>query len=273
MAIDNLMSEDLNIKDLAIKIPERYERRLFDPLRDISVHDWKQIEDEVKSDTDTMRWVAFLNPEMARNDQNAWKKLVNDAKNSTDPTDELYQLSSLKIVNRQKAEIDAPISDDKWDFFKNQFRILQQGQGQVDHVLSVQMASYVSLIDSSKSPDFEVSEKNWNKLIQEINEFKDAGDLSSRARTLAFVKTAYPNQMDRLGISKEDWDTLKEEVFQGLGLRDDDRIFNLTWDAAALAILDAKEVKITEKGVELVADMPDSAGNFQPDHVPEVRRF
>jgi hypothetical protein len=271
--ITEVQDEPINIKDLAIKIPERYERRLFDPLRDISVHDWKQIEDEVKSDTDTMRWVAFLNPEMARNDQNAWKKLLNDAKDSTDPTDELYHLSSLRIVNRQKAEIDAPISDDNWDFFKNQFRILQQGQGQVDHLHSFQMASYVGLIDPSKSPDFVVSEKNWNKLIQEINEFKDAGDLSSRARTLAFVKTAYPNQMDRLGISIEDWDTLKKEVFQGLGLRDDDRIFNLTWDAAALAILDAKEVKVTEKGVELVADMPDTTESSQPEHVPERRKF
>ncbi len=117
-----------------------------------------------------------------------------------------------------------------------------------------------------------IQDAKWHiqTTVQELN-------WSEASRSLSNLKLAAPDRLKEMEVDEHTWsvifDDVKEEILSGLTIpiMHPNVVIIAVNQLAELAILQAKRIEISNKGVRLVMEEPNLTGNNNP--IPERRRF
>ncbi len=287
--IDTLTDNGINIKDLVLEQSTRRSDIPFDPQRDISEQDWKTIidrrigeySDDLRNsgfragagngDMEFFRAVAFLAPDKIKPliTDDVWNKMKNFKENETLGASASI-LATMRLVDPERFASEPKLDDREWLMIRNSY--LTHPAAAVENRINI--ASKAKIIDPDKTEDYILRPPiQWDDVQDAIDKRISAGSWFMVAKLLADIKILDPERAKNFHISEETWNSMKKDLDRYRNTSDKNKDISFAQLSSFMTIISAQEIRITDKGVEVV--MPKSQNNFgRPNEsIPQRRRF
>lgn len=267
----NFASDHINIKDLTIEAPEKREELPFDPERDITQEDWERMKNQLKREIEKPPYyldnVMNLFPEreselrvdahyteLRRKFRNAWgRKSIRD----------ILRYGKQFTLLFPKKIVELRLGDPYWEEIKEIIIERLQGDMNLGDLVAIKV-----LFPAYGFPSW--FEKNVLAYI-DASVTDCLRNMHSRrwqwiAELLAQKKILFPENEE--GVDVKTWRGMKESF-----VRYRSEASTMARLGLDMKILAAKEVKITEKGLEIVMRRPHDDFQAPSLPLPELRKF
>ncbi|MDO8618666.1 MAG: hypothetical protein Q7R49_01835 [Candidatus Daviesbacteria bacterium] len=306
--LDSLDSKNTNIANLNLEEPQGKLELPFDPDRDLTEADWegmlRGLDDISLSNVTYYLNVAsgmrIIFPERELNlDKNSWNRTEKQIKDSTqtfwanrdrtdmDCLDITSAISSALQLFPEKAnqlkDFYAEFKDKANDVGFNIFESLDRYFRRVP-VVKIDTISYlgtissiaiVSQADLKTYPKLEDFKQDFLTALQDSFAGYNKGLSSQLLHAIAAFRICFPEQ--ELNIPKQVWDEWKEsfELLRKNARNSNDPLdwWGFTRKVFDLKVATAKEVKITDHGIELIMQEPEIPLVEPIPALPEMRKF
>ncbi len=261
----------INIHELTIEGPEKQAELPFDVERDITKEDWEKLRDGLEKNRQESNWYGYssramqmkiLDPSQVLNlDQHVWngmKETLEVHRRNREWYGYSTRAMQMKILDPKR---DLNIDRAAWQGMTDTLEGYRKTNMWDDFS---QLAMDIKILDPKQ--DLGLDPVAWKAMVATLETSKVGGHLDAwRAMELKIID---PNQ--DLNINASVWREMKDRLEE---FRREDSAYDFSWQAMAMKILVAEEVKVTENGLELT--MPEKKGSFNADipPIPEIKKF
>jgi hypothetical protein len=277
------LDSKLNIKELTFPEPGVKNERLFDPRRDISGNDWQIVdwllEKELSEDStgfEFQRAIRILAPEKIP--PNAFATILKmdhsapDLSGLTPPNSRfagyIEKCATLELLSPGYPKNKNLINDKLWEDFIDTFESYAKNNV-LNKCYVYQFASFARILDPENSHNFSV---DWEEASNTITRKSGVHNWKEIAEIVSELKFFDPTKINNLGLKEDDWGHIWEYFHKEL---DDSRVrerpINLIDTLSRIAIISAKDIKVTPDGIKL--DYNDSHDLNVSKPIPGMRRF
>jgi hypothetical protein len=276
-------AKKLNIKDMVM--PEFVKRsdQSFNPKRDISIDDLqiidKLLEKELSEDNagfEFQRAIRILAPDKIP--PNAFATILKidhsapDFSGLTPPNSGfagyIEKCATLELLSPGYPKNKNLINDKLWEDFTDTFERYAKNNA-LNKCYVYQFASFARILDPENTHNFSV---DWEEARNTITRKSGVHNWKEIAEIVSELKFFDPTKINNLGLKEDDWGHIWEYFHKELNdSRVRERPLNLVDTLSRMAIISAKDVKVTHNGVKLIYDDSDDLDGSKP--MPERRRF
>lgn len=279
-----------NIRDLTLDKPEAVPGFYFDPSREISADDFRHMRSGYSFSVPTdfehglsqHKMLKVLCPDkfaQVKMGDTQWNWLLHIIENTNSQFDRRYYKEYLigyyadaKVLFPDRFKEINP-DNSMWEVFKSELADNRRGDRWWvfhKHLL------YLSIIDPEKAKEIPLDnfslrgiEEEYQKSLKAIPQFPD--NWQQVAEPLAYIKLFYPEEFTQMNIDPAMFSQMRNQLDK---YRRDNKwgYFDFTGMAFQMAVLGAKEIHFTDKGMELVPADPPFTGE-KSAAFPEVRNF
>jgi hypothetical protein len=274
--------ERLNIKDFMFEETKKDLSAPFNPEREFTASDWqkskKKLRHEflnlnqsanVEIDFDFLHSLAVLDPRTVNQfiTHDSWENLKDDL-GKYRIWDRPKKALAIKIAAPERASRESLLSEWEWENIKRKL------DKTADAKESLKIIGTVKLLEPEKVGEFSLNEHQWLFISSMCMAYKAGGYWTELIETLPLIKLADPSELEKLGLTHEDWHNIWSEgrhTMKTLREEDPEDIGSLAKTAANLKILAAKEIKIGDK-IEFIMPQQflDTTAEAQ---LPQMRKF
>ena len=275
--------ERINIKDLTLEEPERKKGLPFDVERDLHPAFWDVATKQLKDHQERESWfnfatdaadLAILYPERIADldlNETMWEKMKEEL--------EIYKkekvwglgvslAANMKILFPEK-NMNNLIDMDSWRQIIQTFSSMKDIGSLRD---SIVFASEVKILNPERFKDLELDEeKTWDEIETLLDRYRNV-NIDVFAKIARQVRIVFPEKFYSLNLDAAMWEKMmklfrKQEILDPLL---DPRHIQFT---ASLKLLAAEEIKITDKGLEIIMSKEKPEFKEETPPMPQTRKF
>jgi len=260
--------EDVKIQDLKLEISESQGPR-FDPETEISDEQWdvmKKALESIRSGGDWHRYadmvsdVVLLFPD--RIDQLNLSNEVFDGLvetlDSTTGSQILESLLALKILFPNRFD-EVLIGDVEWDKIDDSIALSASVGDQAFG------SSYFKIVFPDRVEKLDLTNEFCDRIIEAIDKMKEEKSFNSLSYFLKYIRILFPDRFEKMSLDDRTWNTMKRQAESRRTIK------TYVADLLNLKILAAEEIKITDKGIEMIVEKSDFKQEKKPR--PERKKF
>ncbi|MDO8618637.1 MAG: hypothetical protein Q7R49_01690 [Candidatus Daviesbacteria bacterium] len=275
MVLDTLNNDRTNIKDLNIDEPVDQRGLAFNPDTDITKSDRENLEkalmEKYNSEFDTSKYavaIKTLFPEFTldgtlRDNLEHWaKERIKDMRKNRNFLGVILNMRDYKEIGLEVAK-----NPDREIWNKNQHYLVNQAEPETHAVV----AESLLILFPNRRNELYIDENLIVKRLAAVMSYKEKKQWETFAGGAANLRLLVPQSFARIGINEADWAGMRAQ-FDKLR-QDPTKRLTFAYFARHLKILAAKEVKVTDKGLELTMPEPTQALTTSTPPMPETRKF
>lgn len=284
--------EKINVKSLAIEEPEKKPELTFDPEKEIAKEDWERYKERLNWTRENNVWREFVHSaadmkllfpdriselNLGGTDWQGMKKMLEEFRKPSAVARGAFLLvaEDMKFLFPQRIK-ELNITEDIWQENVNwALNLYDQrfGGGSIRWQQFAESAKNLKMIFPERASELHLDETAWRGMMGRLKEFQEKTAKNSSVPEVEFIELAanmrilMPERFNEVsGVVKTRWQEIKS-YWEKIQRKPPDMTVNMK-------ILAAEEVKITDKGLEIIMQKP-KKDEFKTETppLPEIRKF
>ena len=272
--------ERINIKDLTLEEPEKKKSELpFDPERDITEEDWKRVRESLLSIRQEEH-PEFTYPELVKSVKILFPERVSEFNFDDDFLWRRTKLwsqrhglpSLLDYVFEIKLAFPERISELNLDKLQEINKHIEVYRQRNDWAMFASAAMKMKILFPERIAELHLDETAWVGMKEELEQLRTPDLWGYFAKRAMAMKILYPEKSSELNLDSHAWEGMKQDL-EKCRAQEHKTWWHISEQAIAMKILVAEEIKITDKGLEII--MPKEKPVFKEEvpSMPQRRKF
>ena len=275
------MSERINIKDITLEEPEKKKGLPFDVEKEITEEDWGQVKEAYEQDKIYNAWVDGSSLAMATKvlfpermaeltGYNDFKERLEDElvwlRGLPDWHEFLWAAMKIKILF-PTTELGGVLGNITWQDLKDEIKEAWSSNDPLFYSLAMKIKI---VFPERFSSELDMNETTWMVAEKWLEYYYMEHDWIKYVTQGMIMKVLFPEKASTLSPDKTAWQGMKEQL-TGYRARKEWPQFFL--HAMRMKTLVAEEVKITDKGLEIIMQKEEAEFKEETPPMPQRRKF
>ena len=275
--------ERINIKDLTIEEPERKKGLLFDAEKEITDEDWEELKNTFSGMREREGSLNLMNHAMAmkilsservkelRFGEEDWtnsKFLYEIHRARGSHTESFDSLAiAMRVVFPERAS-ELRLDETLWESYK---RTIEQYKLEENWLSFHALAVRAKILFPKKfGEEITLDRKSLEELKKAFIWYREDNNWDSFIRRTFQAKILYPESLEEFNIDDATWKNMKKKLQES---RKGKYWIDFAEYAMFLKLLAAEEIKITNKGLEVIMQKEEAEFKEETPPMPQTRKF